>query len=105
MNKIKTTLKGLLDKSKGNLSIREHICIVLIQKALNGSLDALKLIKEILNNETIKALENMNCEIIKPVISNFDYEAAAIGAALFAADNLIDNLKFCVLVHVLSYMH
>ena len=48
----------------------------------------------ILNNETIKALENMNCETIKPVISNFDYEAAAIGAALFAADNLIDNLEF-----------
>lgn len=48
----------------------------------------------ILNNETIKALENINCETIKPVISNFDYEAAAIGAALFAADNLIDNLEF-----------
>lgn len=59
MNKIKTTLKGLLDKSKGNLSIREHICIAIIQKALNGSLEALKLIKEILNNETTTSASNI----------------------------------------------
>lgn len=59
MNKIKTTLKGLLDKSKGNLSIREHICIIIIQKALNGSLDAFKLIKELLSNETIISASNM----------------------------------------------
>ena len=50
MNKIKLTLTSLLNKSRGNLSIREHICIAIIQKALNGSLEALKLIKEILNN-------------------------------------------------------
>lgn len=59
MNKIKTTLKRLLDKSKGNLSIREHICIILIQKALNGSLDAFKLIKEILNNEITTNASNI----------------------------------------------
>ena len=59
MNKIKTTLKGLLDKSKGNLSIREYICIVLIQKAINGSLDAFKLIKEILNNEITTTASNI----------------------------------------------
>ena len=59
MNKIKTTLKRLLDKSKGNLNIREYICIAIIQKALNGSLDAFRLIKEILNNETITSASNI----------------------------------------------
>lgn len=51
MNKTKNILTKLLDKSKNNLSIREHICISLIQKALNGSLEAFKLIIEVLNNE------------------------------------------------------
>ena len=71
MNKIKSTLTRLLDKSRNSLSIREHICIVLIQKALNGSLDALKLIKEILNNETITEARNIEIsdETIDKVMS------------------------------------
>ena len=59
MNKIKLTLTSLLNKSRGNLSIREHICIAIIQKALNGSLEALKLIKEILNNEITTTASNI----------------------------------------------
>lgn len=71
MNKIKSTLTRLLDKSRNNLSIREHICIVLIQKALNGSLDALKLIKEILNNEITTTASNIEIsdETIDKVMS------------------------------------
>lgn len=59
MNKTKITLVKLLDKQKGNLSIREYLCISLIKKALNGSLDAFKLIKELLSNETIISASNM----------------------------------------------
>lgn len=48
----------------------------------------------LLIQEVVNALKEMGSSAIKPVMSNLDYSAAAMGAALFAADNLIDDLKF-----------
>lgn len=48
----------------------------------------------LLIQEVVNALKKMGCSAIKPVMSDLDYSAAAMGAALFAADNLIDDLQF-----------
>lgn len=48
----------------------------------------------LLLNQTVKELETVGSKTVPPVVSELSYEAAAIGAALFAADRLIGELEF-----------